>query len=76
MEIFSALRPGPDDSIQDITQQIWDTFEKAVRRRPECWIWMYKHWRYRPNDTEGVEYPVYANENKAFQKLLDGGSQT
>lgn len=34
----------------EMTQRIWDRFETLVRRRPEMWLWMYRHWRYRPTD--------------------------
>jgi hypothetical protein len=30
---------------------------------------MYKHFRYRPADTEGREYPAYANRSKKFDAL-------
>jgi Kdo2-lipid IVA lauroyltransferase/acyltransferase len=32
---------------QRLTQEIWDSFEVEIQRRPECWLWMYKHWRHR-----------------------------
>jgi Kdo2-lipid IVA lauroyltransferase/acyltransferase len=28
-------------------QQVWNCFEKVIRERPELWLWMYRHWRYR-----------------------------
>lgn len=37
--------PTPDLARQ-YTQAIWDAFEAEIRRRPDCWLWMYKHWRF------------------------------
>jgi len=31
----------------ELTQMVWDRFESTVRQRPELWLWMYRHWRYR-----------------------------
>jgi hypothetical protein len=33
---------------------------------------MYKHFRYRPADTGGRDYPAYANRSKKFD-ALEGG---
>ena len=38
----------PDASFQEIAQACWDQFEPFVRANPAPWLWMYKHWRYRP----------------------------
>ncbi|MEP6777073.1 MAG: lysophospholipid acyltransferase family protein, partial [Chthoniobacterales bacterium] len=40
------LKPGA--SLQEITQSCWDQFEPYVKQNPAPWLWMYKHWRYRP----------------------------
>ncbi len=55
---------------QEITQACWDAMEPAIRARPECWMWAYKQWRFRPSDTEGLTYPSYSNPAKRFDKLL------
>ena len=53
-----------------IAQQCWDALEPSIREQPECWLWPYKHWRFRPaGDTSG-RYPFYANVAKRFDKLL------
>lgn len=72
VRIFEAIRPGPTDDTREVTQRIWDQFEKAIRAYPEGWLWMYKHWRYLPQGTPGGLYPGYANPHPAFQTLLDG----
>src|SRR2546421_7757039 len=35
---------------QQIAQACWNSFEPYVRKNPAPWLWMYKHWRYRPVD--------------------------
>lgn len=59
----------PDATPQHIAQHIWDLFEPVIREQPEHWLWMYKHWRYLPADTEGQTYPSYANRSKKFDAL-------
>lgn len=61
------IRPGATN--QQIAQACWDCFEPVIRRNPAPWLWMYKHWRYRPAD-EAAPYPDYANESPHFGKLL------
>lgn len=70
VQIFSAIRPTPEDDISAVTQQVWDHFEKAIREHPECWMWMYKHWRYLPTEKADPAYPDYANPSTPFRKLL------
>ncbi len=70
--IFKAIRPTETDDPAAIAQQCWDYFEKAIRQHPECWLWMYKHWRYLPSAEKDPAYPDYANPNKAFARLSGG----
>ncbi|MEM9481966.1 MAG: lysophospholipid acyltransferase family protein [Verrucomicrobiota bacterium] len=60
-----------DDSLQVIAQKCWDKFEPIIRENPAPWLWMYKHWRYRPRGDEGEKYPTYANYSKAFDRLCE-----
>ena len=60
--------PGVD--VRKIVQQCWDVLEPSIHDHPECWLWSYKHWRYKPRDGGG-RYPFYANQSKRFQKLVD-----
>lgn len=64
-----------------LTQLVWDRFEAAIRQRPELWLWMYRHWRYRPlsgaepeqteqePDIRPLKFPKYATELAAFDSL-------
>jgi len=78
MEVFPPIHVAPDADPAAVTQQIWDTFEAAIREAPELWMWMYKHWRYRPahdplRDPES--YPHYAHRSGRFEKIPSPATQ-
>jgi KDO2-lipid IV(A) lauroyltransferase len=54
---------------QQIAQACWDSFEPYVRKNPAPWLWMYKHWRYRPANAV-LPYPFYANVSRRFEEIL------
>jgi lauroyl/myristoyl acyltransferase len=54
---------------QQIAQACWDSFEPYVRKNPAPWLWMYKHWRYRPAHPDRP-YPPYANFYRPFEDML------
>ena len=60
-------------TLQQIAQACWDSFEPYVRKNPAPWLWMYKHWRYRPRNADRP-YPFYAHVSKAFDKIVKGDS--
>lgn len=62
------LRAGA--SVREIAQACWDQFEPVIRRDPAPWMWMYKHWRYRPEAAHPDAYPFYANVSPHFEKRL------
>lgn len=61
------IQPPEGTTHQAIAQACWDSFEPVVRRNPAPWLWMYKHWRYRPAGATG--YPFYSNESPAFEQI-------
>jgi Kdo2-lipid IVA lauroyltransferase/acyltransferase len=65
----------PGTSLQVICQGCWDVFEPLIRENPEQWLWVYKHWRYKPSNTERL-YPFYANPSKQFDRELDEQTAT
>ena len=67
--IWPAQSFPPDQPAHHIAQSLWDTFEPVIREHPEGWLWMYKHFPYLPQDTEGRAYPAYANRSKKFDAL-------
>jgi len=58
-----------DMTHQEIAQACWDSFEPYVRKNPAPWLWMYKHWRYRPANPDRP-YPFYANFYRPFENML------
>jgi Kdo2-lipid IVA lauroyltransferase/acyltransferase len=55
---------------QQIAQACWNSFEPYVQKKPAPWLWMYKHWRYRPANPDRP-YPFYANFYRPFQDMLE-----
>lgn len=64
------IRFRPEDSVQAIAQRCWDAVQPLIERRPEHWLWMYKHFRYLPRSTSR-HYPPYANRSTRFDALED-----
>ena len=62
------VRPGA--TLSEIAQACWDQFELYVREHPAPWMWMYKHWRYRPAAADPASYPFYSNVSPAFEQRL------
>ena len=62
------LRAGA--SAREIAQACWDQFEPVIRKNPAPWMWMYKHWRYRPASAEQDAYPFYSNVSPHFEQRL------
>ena len=53
---------------QEIAQACWDAFEPVARKNPAPWLWMYKHWRYKPA-AAARPYPFYSQESWAFAQI-------
>jgi lauroyl/myristoyl acyltransferase len=60
----------PDADPRDIVQRCWNALEPGILEHPECWLWSYKHWRFKP-ENDNSRYPSYANRAKRFDKLVD-----
>jgi lauroyl/myristoyl acyltransferase len=58
-------------SYQQIAQACWNSFEPYVRKNPAPWLWMYKHWRYKPAVADRP-YPFYARPHGRFDKRIAG----
>ena len=56
-------------SYQQTAQACWDSFEPYVRKNPAPWLWMYKHWRYKPAIADRP-YPFYARSHRRFDKRI------
>jgi len=57
-------------STREIAQKCWDALAPYILNNPAPWLWMYKHWRYLPAQTN-TPYPAYANRSKRFDALMD-----
>lgn len=69
---FHAPIPMTKEStVESLTQDYWNVLESGIRRHPECWLWSYKHWRYRPSCAQKDVYPFYAQCFDEFDLLLD-----
>ena len=62
-------------TLQQIAQACWDSFEPYVRKDPAPWLWMYKHWRYKPQRPARA-YPSYAQSWNAFERILAAADPT
>lgn len=65
----------PEWTDQQFAQACWDSFEPYLRKNPAPWLWMYKHWRYRPSQADR-EYPFYAKVNGEFDEMLRVGGDS
>ncbi|MDX2081208.1 MAG: lysophospholipid acyltransferase family protein [Terrimicrobiaceae bacterium] len=61
----------PDADARDLVQRCWNALEPGVHAHPECWLWPYKHWRFKPTDGPTGRYPFYANHARRFDRLVD-----
>jgi KDO2-lipid IV(A) lauroyltransferase len=59
-----------EHSSDEIAQRCWDVLEPGIRSRPESWLWSYKHWRFKPDNSSKERYPFYANRAVRFDKKL------
>ena len=69
VRLLEPLEFSKEASYQQIAQICWERFEPTIRQRPEQWLWLYKHWRYRPVEDAGC-YPFYANCSEKFEREL------
>lgn len=70
MSVTPPLYFDQKDSPATIAQRCWDAFEPHIRENPAQWLWMYKHWRYRPADAAPGDYPDYSHAKRKFDKIL------
>ncbi len=70
MRYHKPLEFPPEATVAEVTQMCWNVLEPSIREQPECWLWSYKHWRFRPADDQTGRYPFYANVAKRFDKKL------
>ena len=69
--VFHPTIDTAGKNYQEIAQACWDSFEPYVRNNPAPWLWMYKHWRYKPAGADRP-YPFYARSHSRFDKRIAG----
>jgi Kdo2-lipid IVA lauroyltransferase/acyltransferase len=69
--VFHPKVETDGQSYQQIAQACWNSFEPYLRKNPAPWLWMYKHWRYKPA-TADRPYPFYARPHRRFDKRISG----
>jgi KDO2-lipid IV(A) lauroyltransferase len=52
-----------EDAVLELTARCSEAIERAVRRRPEEWLWMHDRWRASPADLP--ESPIWPPERRA-----------
>ena len=70
VRLLPWLRFPPTMSYQEIAQACWNQFEPIIRANPEYWLWVYKHWRYKPS-LPVRQYPFYANQSDQFDLEIE-----
>jgi Kdo2-lipid IVA lauroyltransferase/acyltransferase len=68
-----SLEFSPGSSPRRLAQMTWDSLEPSIREHPECWLWSYKHWRFKPSDGDTSRYPFYAHRAPRFDRRLAEG---
>jgi KDO2-lipid IV(A) lauroyltransferase len=67
--IHPALEYPEGATAHEIAQIAWNHLEKIIRAKPELWMWVYKHWRYRPKGATH-RYPYYSHESGKYERLV------
>ena len=57
---------------RDLTQTIAQMLESVVRKHPGQWLWMYKRWKYIPQNETPDRYPFYA---RRLEAEIKGGDE-
>ena len=59
----------------EIAQACWNSFEPYVKQNPAPWLWMYKHWRYKPEAADRP-YPFYARSHPRFDRTIAAAGES
>jgi KDO2-lipid IV(A) lauroyltransferase len=68
IEALPPVEIPPEATAAEIVQKTWDLYEPHIRRKPELWIWAYKHFRFVPRNAPRP-YPFYAKSKPEFEAL-------
>jgi KDO2-lipid IV(A) lauroyltransferase len=70
VSFLGELRFASETPYHEVTQACWNQFEPIIRAHPEYWLWLYKHWRYRPSAAIRP-YPFYAKHSVQFDLEIE-----
>jgi len=70
LRILPELQFAPETPYHEVAQACWNQFEPIIRSHPEYWLWLYKHWRYRPSGATRP-YPFYSNHSVQFDLEIE-----
>jgi KDO2-lipid IV(A) lauroyltransferase len=70
VRFLPELRFAPGTPYHEVTQACWNQFEPIIRSHPEYWLWLYKHWRYKPSEAVRP-YPFYAKQSVQFDLEIE-----
>lgn len=70
VRLHEPLRFPPGSTAEQVSQGCWNFFEEQVRAKPELWLWSYRHFRYKPSNTDRF-YPWYAHEAEVFDERVE-----
>ena len=70
VRFFPELTFASGTPYHEIAQVCWNQFEPVIRAHPEYWLWLYKHWRYKPSQATR-QYPFYANQTTQFDLEIE-----
>jgi KDO2-lipid IV(A) lauroyltransferase len=54
-----------EDYTRVVTQEFTAAIEKAVRDRPDQWMWIHRRWKTRPEDVKAREEAAGASQASA-----------
>jgi len=55
-------------SLEELTRIMTNEICEQIMERPECWMWVYKRWKFIPEGKESKDYPYYARSLKEHEK--------
>ena len=54
MKILKPIELSSTSTEKQIAQKCWDVFLPFMSQFPEPWLWMYRHWRYLPQQSASL----------------------
>ena len=75
VEIHPPLEIPEGATDQEIAQRRGIFLSSLIREKPELWMWVYKHWRFKPKGATHA-YPFYANEIGEIPEAAEEGARS